>query len=262
MPSLYKPVFIFSFLLIFLSSALAHPTVKRQFYELRIYHCTEQHQIEMVDQYLQNSFLPALHRAGIEKVGVFHQMGNDTAADKKVFVFLAMNTLEQAGQLLEGLEKDKTYQNTRQAYWNTSFDHPLYNRFETILLRAFEDMPKPETPKLKNPLAERVYELRSYESASEKLYLNKVEMFNKGGEITLFKSLGFNAIFYAEVLSGSKMPNLMYMTSFENRAAREEHWKEFTNSSVWKKISGMPEYQHNVSKADIFFLTPTPYSEF
>ena len=216
----------------------------------------------MVDQYLQNSFLPALHRSGIGKVGVFHLMGNDTLSDKKVFVFIALTSLEQAGLLIEGLEKDKTYQTTRQEYWNTSYDHPLYARFETILLRAFQDMPNPEAPKLKNPPAERVYELRSYESASEKLYFNKVEMFNKGGEITLFKSLGFNAIFYAEVLSGSKMPNLMYMTSFENKESREEHWKEFTNSPVWKKISGMPEYQHNVSKADIFFLTPTSYSEY
>ena len=86
-------------------------------------------------------------------------------------------------------------------------------------------------------------------------------MFNEGGEIALFKRLGFNAIFYSEVIAGSKMPNLMYMTSFENMADRDAHWKSFSNDAEWKKISSMPEYQHNVSHIDITFLRPAEYSD-
>jgi hypothetical protein len=86
-------------------------------------------------------------------------------------------------------------------------------------------------------------------------------MFNQGGEVTLFKRLGFNAVFYAEVLSGSHMPNLMYMTSFDNMASRDEHWKSFGNDPFWKKLVAAPEYQNNVSKADIFFLHPAEYSD-
>ena len=52
-------------------------------------------------------------------------------------------------------------------------------------------------------------------------------MFNEGGEIDLFKRLDFQAVFYADVLSGSRMPNLVYMVVFENAATREEHWKAF-----------------------------------
>ena len=107
----------------------------------------------------------------------------------------------------------------------------------------------------------RVYELRSYESASEKIYRKKVEMFNKGGEIKLFERLNFNAVFYGEVLSGPRMPNLMYMTSFENINDRNEHWKSFVADQEWKKLSSMPEYQNTVSKIDIVFLAPTPYSD-
>jgi hypothetical protein len=36
-----------------------------------------------------------------------------------------------------------------------------------------------------------------------------------GGEVPLFVRLGFNAVFYGEVIVGSHMPNLMYMTTFE-----------------------------------------------
>jgi hypothetical protein len=122
-------------------------------------------------------------------------------------------------------------------------------------------MPKAEVPRLSSPRSERVYELRSYEGHTEKIYKNKVQMFNEGGEVTLFKRLGFNAVFYAEVLSGSRMPNLMYMTSFENRAARDEHWKAFVADAEWKKLSSMPEYQHNVVRNNIFLLHPAEYSD-
>jgi hypothetical protein len=105
-----------------------------------------------------------------------------------------------------------------------------------------------------------VYELRSYESASEKIFRNKVQMFNAGGEIKLFDRLGFNAIFYSEVLFGPKMPNLMYMTSFANMPAREAHWKAFGADPEWKKLAALPEYQNNVSHIDITFLRPTDYS--
>ena len=116
-------------------------------------------------------------------------------------------------------------------------------------------------PQLKGPKSERVYELRSYESASEKIYWNKVKMFNAGGEIKLFDRLGFNGIFYGEVVFGSKMPNLMYMTSFENKEERDLHWKTFGSDPAWKELSSKPGYQHNVSKHDITFLQATSYSD-
>jgi hypothetical protein len=133
---------------------------------------------------------------------------------------------------------------------------------ETILLQAFPLAPVMQTPGLKAEKKDRVYELRSYESATEKIFQNKVQMFNQGDEIGLFKRLHFNAVFYSEVIAGSKMPNLMYMTSFENMTDREAHWKAFGNDPFWKKLSGMPEYQDNVSHIDITFLRPADYSDF
>ena len=115
-------------------------------------------------------------------------------------------------------------------------------------------------PQQRSETSERVYELRSYESASETLHQNKVAMFNEG-EVELFDRLGFNAVFYGQVIAGSRMPNLMYMTSFENKAARDEHWKSFGNDPEWKTMSSLPKYQHNVSKIDIIFLKPTAYSK-
>ena len=117
-------------------------------------------------------------------------------------------------------------------------------------------------PKLNSPNSERVYELRSYESATEKIFQNKVKMFNEGGEIDFFRRINFNRVFYSSVIDGSKMPNLMYMTTFENMADRDAHWKSFVDDPFWKTLSTMPEYQNNVSRNDITFLRPVSYSDF
>jgi hypothetical protein len=116
---------------------------------------------------------------------------------------------------------------------------------------------------LKNSLTERIYELRSYESPTEHLHKTKVRMFNEGGEIALFKRLNFNAIFYARVLSGSKMPNLMYLTTFENMAEHDAHWKAFGNSPEWKALTAMPEYENkvSVSRNESILMHPAEYSD-
>ena len=123
-------------------------------------------------------------------------------------------------------------------------------------------MPKMQASPLDGPRAERVYELRSYESATERLYLNKVDMFNAGGEVKLFDRLDFNAVFYGEVISGAKMPNLMYTTTFSDQASRDTLWKTFFDSPEWKELKANPIYQHNVSHIDIMFLYPTEYSDY
>ena len=61
-------------------------------------------------------------------------------------------------------------------------------------------MPQTEFPKLTGPRNERVYELRSYEGASEKLSTNKIQQINEGSakdgsEITIFNRLNFNTVF-------------------------------------------------------------------
>ena len=82
-------------------------------------------------------------------------------------------------------------------------------------------------------MKERVYELRSYEGHTEKISKNKIKMFNDGDEVGLFKRLNFNAVFYGEVVAGSRMPNLMYLTTFENHPDRDAHWKSFSADEYW-----------------------------
>ena len=114
---------------------------------------------------------------------------------------------------------------------------------------------------MKGNVADKVYELRSYESATELLHQKKVNMFNEGGETEIFSRLKFNPIFYGSVIAGSKMPNLMYLTSFENMDERKAHWAAFGADDAWKKLSALPEYKNTVSKNETIFLRSTAYSD-
>jgi hypothetical protein len=233
----------------------------REFYRITVYHFNNASQEKVLDHYLQQALIPSLHRLKIEKVGVFKPIANDTAAVKQVYVLIPMSSVDMVTKIADGLEKDKDYQAAASEYVNAVHTSPPYTRMETILLQSFELAPKMQLPALKSDKKDRVYELRSYESATEKIYKNKVQMFNQGDEIGLFKRLNFNAVFYAEVIAGSKMPNLMYMTSFENMDDRNSHWKTFVDDPYWKKLSAMPEYQNNVSHIDITLMHPADYSD-
>ena len=243
------------------AAGMATPPAAREFYEIKVYHYTKPMQARVLDEYLQLVYLPMLHKAGIAKVGVFMPLANDTAVDKILYVFVPYASLEQWHKLAAAPQRDFGPAEPGTPYVNAAFDSQPYTRTESILLEAFPKAPHMTMPALTGPHQERIYELRSYESPTEKFNANKVHMFNDGGEVALFKRLDFNAVFYAEVLSGSHMPNLMYMTSFENRQAREDHWKAFGNDAEWKALKDQPQYEHNVSKAEVILCHAAPYSD-
>jgi NIPSNAP len=258
----YKSLMLMCFLCSYVADSFGAPDGKREMYQLTVYHYATAAQETVLNHYFQQALVPALHRNGYKNIGVFRAITNDTAMNKTMYVYIPINNIAQHLHLADKLSKDCTYQDEAAPYLNAAYNSTAYTRMEVILLKAFSYAPKMTLPKLNAPKNERVYELRSYESATEKIFANKLHMFNEGGEINLFKQLGFNAVFYGEVIAGSHMPNLMYMTTFENQAEREAHWKRFGSAPEWKKLSALPQYQNNVSHIDITFLQPMAYSDF
>jgi hypothetical protein len=254
---------LFCFMLLTSQSAQAQKKdLAREMYELRIYHYSSAMQEKRLLTFLETAMLPALHKQGINDVGVFEAWANDSSAVKKIYVLVPYESLQQKSAVENKILTDATFITEGSDYIEASYDKPVYDRFETILIQAWRLAPRLQKPALNGPREKRVYELRSYESASEKIYRNKVEMFNEGGEIALFKRLNFNAIFYGDVLAGPAMPNLMYMTSFDNLESRDARWKTFVDDPEWKTLSGKPEYQHNISKTTITFLRPLEFSDY
>ncbi|MCW3082091.1 NIPSNAP family protein [Segetibacter sp.] len=253
-------ILLFALQLACVENAVSAPTAKNAaYFVLKVYHFKDARQEASIDSFIQYKYVPFLHSSKLNNVGVFKAIANDTAADKKIYVLIPFKSLK-AWESFSSNSVEPTITGDA-GYVNAAYNKPAYTRFETILLKAFPTMEAIAPSKLSSPKSERVYELRSYEGATEKLFRNKVKMFNEGGEIALFSRLGFNAVFYSEVVFGAKMPNLMYMTSFENQKSRDEHWKAFSADPEWKVLAAKPEYQRNVSHIDITFLRPTEYSD-
>ena len=231
-------------------------------YEITVYHFKDAQQETTLDTYLQTAYLPALHRQNKKYIGVFKPIANDTATEKIIYIIVPYKSFDEVQSVQKTLLKDSTYIHAGKDYLTAPYQTPPYTRMEEILLTAFELAPKMQLPHLKSDKKEHVYELRSYESPTENYHYNKVKMFNAGGEINIFSKINANAVFYGDVVAGSHMPNLMYLTSFENMADRDAHWKSFSDDADSKKIFAMDEYKNNVSKADIILMHAASYSDY
>lgn len=248
-------------LLTLMSAGLFAQKGKRDFYELRIYHIENVSQEGQLDDYLEKALLPALHRNRVKKVGVFKPISSQADAGKRIYLFIPYASMKLYSEMEDRLAKDEAYQSAGSPYINAPFDKPFYTRIEIAFLRAFTGHPNFTESKVTGPKKDRVYELRSYESPTEKLYKQKVNMFNEG-EMDIFTKLNFNPVFYGEVIAGAYMPNLMYMTTFTNLESRDAHWKAFGTDPDWNRMKVMPEYQNIMNKNVQKLLYPTDYSDF
>jgi hypothetical protein len=105
-----------------------------------------------------------------------------------------------------------------------------------------------------------MFELRTYESHSDRAALNKLAMFN-AGEVPIFRRTGLTPVFFGETVVGEKMPSLTYMLTFADMPARDAAWAAFSKDPDWKTLSADPQYKENVSAISDIILRPTPYSQ-
>lgn len=238
------------------SSKAAEPTSAasgaQEFYELRLYHLRQGSMQKRFDEFLKNAYVPALNRAGISTVGVFNVMvGPDSPT---VYLLLPHKDLASFATLGDRMSRDEEF--VKSDGVNASPDDPLFVRMESSLMVSFDGLPQLVVP----PKQSRIFELRTYESHSKKANKTKIAMFNKG-EIAIFKRTGLAPVFFGETLVGSKMPNLTYMLTFDDMAARDKNWATFVADPEWKKLNSIPQYATAVSNISNVLLRPAAYSQ-
>ena len=228
-----------------------------EYYELRVYQLKDEAQQQLVEDFLKNAAIPVLSRLGVKHVGVFTEM--KPTGQTKLFVLIQYNSIDHFNTVTDQMANDEELLSKGAAYLNAPAKQPAYDRIESSLLRAFTHMPSLIAPEKKA----RILELRQYQSASEEAGKRKIDMFNNQGEINIFKRLGFNPVFWGETIIGIQRPNLTYMLTFDDMAAKDAHWKAFGGDPEWKKIKSIPENADAllVSKITSTLLVPTEYSQ-
>jgi hypothetical protein len=230
----------------------------RQYLELRRYHLLPGTKQKLVHDYLGGAAIPALNRLGVSPVGAFTVMYGPS--QPTLYLVLPHASLESVATLRQRLAADEEHQRAGAAFLGAAISDPAFVRVESQLLRAFEQMPRVEPPARQEGRS-RIFELRTYESHSDRAALLKLEMFNQGGEVPIFRRTGLTPVFFGEALVGENLPHLTYMLTFEDMRARDAAWAAFSADPEWRKLSANTRYADTVSTISDLILRPTAYSQ-
>jgi hypothetical protein len=249
-------------------ASAAQSSAGREFYELRAYRLAPGTPRSLLDGYLERALLPALDSRGVKNVGVFTEIEVDKTAvtfvakaDTPVWVLMPHATLDSFVRVSAGINEDAVVQKAGAAYLDVPKASPAFDRIDSWLLLAFKSMPQLELPafsKAKTPT--RVFEMRDYESHSERAALSKMAMFDNG-ETEIMRDLGMSPVFFGQALAGPNLPHLRYITSGPDLATHLASWKTFGPDPRWMKLRDDPQYKDNTSKNTARFLVPTAYSQ-
>ena len=233
-------------------------SASRQYFELRRYHLLPGTKQRAFSTFIGDVAIPAINRAGVGRVGAFTVVYGEN--EPSLLLVLTHQTLDGVVSLRERLAADATYTRAGAAILEAPLSDPAFVRVESTLLRAFNAMPTLEPSAGADTATPRIFELRTYESHSDRAALNKLKMFD-AGEVPIFRRAGLTPVFFGETVIGAKMPSLTYMVTMADMAARDAAWARFGQDPEWKSLSGDPQYRDNVSAISDIILHPTAYSQ-
>lgn len=179
-------------------------------------------------QFLKGALVPALKESGDVPIGVFEALIAPDMPQVMTIAGFPSFGHWQAGEakLSESPDLKKAL-----AAWEQSPEAPYESYSERVL--AVTPFSPPLT--LANDGDPRVFELRVYHSPTRRQLVALNDRF-AGPEITIFHRCGIFPILYTNAITGENLPNLTYLTPFENLAAREKAWATFAADPQWIKV--------------------------
>jgi hypothetical protein len=234
------------------AAAQTQAASKREFYLMRRYDVLRTNQAKLTESFFGDALIPALGRMGMGPVGAFQlEFGNETPS---FYVLIPGPSVEALAELNLRLADDAVFMKAADPFWNATSSTPAFQRVESTLLAAFQGWPKVTPPDTK---AKRIFQMRTYESASPGEHVRKVEMFHSG-EFEIFLKCGFHPVFFGDTLVGSRMPNLTYMLTYANKTEMDAKWDAFRDDPDWKKLSTNPRYASDQLVVNITNLLLSP----
>ncbi|WP_319272164.1 NIPSNAP family protein [uncultured Draconibacterium sp.] len=228
------------------------PTTDKDFYELKVYHLNGGAGRNQLQKYYTEAVIPFLKKRGA-KVLVFNEFSMEEPP--VMYILHAHKSLSDYYDTTLAMRTDPEFLEAAKEYTQVPVNSPVYARFETFLMEAFDGFPRLSEPGQKGGLLE----MRIYESYCEDAGIRKVKMFNDG-EIQLFNNLGFHPLLFSQHLAGQYMPALTYMLWFNDMEERDALWAKFGPSPEWREMSRKEEYANTVSKIHKKFLVPVDFS--
>jgi hypothetical protein len=232
----------------------------REYYLLRRYTLQSGPQTKLIEDYFSGALIPALTRMGMGPVGAFRvDIGPETPT---YYLLVPGGSVEAVATMDLRLSKDAEFLKAADPFWAAPASAPAFGRAENALLAAFEGWPRTTPPAAAATKGKRIFQLRIYESPSDRDHVRKVEMFHSG-EFDIFLRAGFHPVFFGDMLVGPRMPNLVYMLSFADSTEMNTKWDVFRNDPAWKKLSADQRfaYESIVNNITNLILSPLDASQ-
>ncbi|KAA6341667.1 hypothetical protein EZS27_010535 [termite gut metagenome] len=235
-----------------LASPLATFSDSKEIYEWRIYTLTGNG--DSFDVFFENVLIPAYNRFNI-KTGAFSLYKKEEEKEKRhiLFIYPDITTFHKVKR---EIWNDTVFRRSAQSFFDASAPAPVYSDFDTYLSEAFDKIPTHRLPDKSRTL----FEIRIYRSPNEEANQRKVRMFNVD-EINIFDEVGVNSVCYGDILSGPRMPALMYLTWYKDETARTQAWGKFGSHPEWTRIKSLPEYAYAATNNQSILLSPLLYSQ-
>ena len=165
-----------------------------------------------------------------------------------VTIIDAFPSVAQAMNLRATLQADKALQDATDA-WQTGPERPFESLSAELLeTTAFSPAFAPPNPP---PKAPRVYEMRVYQTHTQKELRGLVERFAEA-EAKILKRSGSDPMMFGITAFGPDKPNLTWMMAFDDLAARDRFTAAFNADPEWvalrkqslERWGQIPSYRH------------------
>jgi len=241
-----------------LTSADDDSAAKRQFTSIQKYTVKDLEKRQQLVDFFGKCLIPALNAGGIKGIGIFIPMEKEEKYQLNVFVVIPHASPASFLSMRQQLLADSGFRKNGAALFDTNSKNPLFTDCTAALLWNFAYMPVIETHNLGK---DRVFQLRRYRSFNLERHNAKMDMFEAGGELRIFRETGLNPIFFGDTLFGNKLPNLAYMIGCENMEAHDAAWKKFIAHPDWIVLKGNPKYADTATEIDKVMLRPSAESQ-
>jgi len=225
---------------------------EKDFYELKVFQLNGGGRNQL-KKYYTEVVIPFLNKRGA-KVGAFNEYSLEEPP--VMYILHAHRGPVEYYDAARAMKSDPAFLEAAREYSNLPADNPVFTRYQTFLMEAFDRIPHFKQPDKNRGL----FELRTYESYNEDAGIRKVKMFNDE-ELPLFEKVGLHPVFFGQLMAGQYMPALTYMLWFKDMEERETNWDKFRTSDEWNTMKAKDEYANAVSKVRKKFLIPADFSE-
>ena len=176
----------------------------------------------------------------------------------QVAIFVGFQSLEEMWRGHTVLGQDKELAKAAEQ-WEGG-PEPPFEEQANVVLEAADYSPEIVAPAEPRKTS-RIFELRVYHSPTW-LHLQALHERFSTQEIKIFHRVGIHPVLYGHTIFGPNMPNLTYLTPFENLAAREKAWEAFGADPEWAKVRKESVEKHGqiVQTIQLSLFRATAYS--